>query len=199
MATRKTKTAEATTEVIQTYKGFDQNLACRGFQYEVGKSYTHEGDVAACSSGFHACEDPLDVFSYYPPAGSRFALVEQSGALSRHSDDSKVASSRITVKAEIGLPGIIKAAIEYRFTKAKPENTQTATGDWGAASATGALGAAMASGYEGRAMGSDGCMIALAERDADYNIVAVWAGIAGRDGIKPGVFYMLRDGQPVEV
>ena len=213
-------------KVITTYKGFDAKLKCRDFQYEVGKTYTHDGEVKACSVGFHACEYPLDVFGYYAPAGSRFAIVEQGGKLSRHNEDSNVASSTIKVSAEISLPGLIKAAIEYTFSRAKPENTEHATGvqgaasstgyrgaasstgdggaasstgNGGAASSTGYRGAAMASGYEGKVLGADGNALFLVERNASYEIVAVWCGIAGRDGIKADTWYTLKGGKPVEV
>ena len=186
-------------KVITTYKGFDAKLKCRDFQYEVGKTYTHDGEVKACSVGFHACEYPLDVFGYYAPAGSRFAIVEQGGKLSRHNEDSNVASSTIKVSAEISLPGLIKAAIEYTFSRAKPENTEHATGVQGAASSTGYRGAAMASGYEGKVLGADGNALFLVERNASYEIVAVWCGIAGRDGIKADTWYTLKGGKPVEV
>ena len=199
MAAKKTKTAEAVEqEVIQSYKGFYQNLQCREFQYEVGKEYVHDGEVAACQGGFHACEYPLDVLGYYSPNESRYFLVEQSGVLSRHSDDSKVASQKIKVGVEIGLPGLIKAAIEYTFKRAVTEG-ETATGDQGAASATGERGAAMASGYAGKVRGKEGNALFLVERNDDYEIVSVWAGIAGRDGIKADTWYALRGGKPVEV
>ncbi|MBR8654229.1 hypothetical protein KDH83_13085, partial [Achromobacter sp. Marseille-Q0513] len=132
-------------EAVTSYKAFNADLACTGgdkpFQYEIGKTYEMEGNVEACRRGFHACEYPLNVFDYYPPAGSRFALVEQGGKISREGSDTKLASSRITIKAEIGIAGLIKAAIEYTFSRARPEG-ETATGDQGAASATGDQGAA---------------------------------------------------------
>ena len=93
------------------YKGFDTNLQCRGFQFAVGESYTHEGRVAACESGFHACENPLDVFAYYAPGDSRFCTVEVTGELSRHADDSKVAAAKIKIVAEYSIPQIVTAAV----------------------------------------------------------------------------------------
>ena len=205
------KKAAETQEVIVSYEGFGPDWKCRDFQYEVGKTFEHDGPVKACEGGFHACEYPLDVFSYYPPAGSRFAIVEQSGEIGRHEGDTKVASSRIHVRAEIDLPGLIKAAVDWTFSRAKPidpESPASATGDRGAASATGYSGAASATGYRGaamasgrfgRAMGADGCALFLVERDDEWKIVSVWAGIAGRDGIEPHVWYTLEGGKPVRV
>ena len=132
------------------YKGMDLNMKCRGFQYEVCKEY--ETDSAeVCESGFHACEYPLDVFNYYPPAGSRFFEVEQSGEMSRSNDDTKVASTKIKIGAEIGIAGLVKAAIEYTKERCTEEPGGRATGDRGVASATGDLGAASATGYRGAA------------------------------------------------
>jgi hypothetical protein len=148
-------TDKNTKEPIISYKGFDQNLHCRGYQYEIGKTYTHEGEVEVCKSGFHACEYPLDVFGYYPPAISRFAVVTQSGRLSRNSEDTKVASSSITIKAELDFPGIIKAAIEYTMNRVKPEaGAASNSGDYGAASNSGDYGAASNSGDYGAASNS---------------------------------------------
>jgi hypothetical protein len=100
-------------KIIKGYKGFDQDLKCLDFQYEVGGEYEHEGEVACCKSGFHFCEYPLDVFGYYPPASSRYCEVEGTGKIGRDNDDSKVACSKMKVKAEIGLIELIKAGIKF--------------------------------------------------------------------------------------
>jgi len=141
-------------ETITSFKGFDKNLKCRDFQYEIGKEFKHKGKVEACKSGFHACEYPLDVFNYYPPAGSRFAIVRQGGPLMRDGSDTKVASQSITITAEINVAGLVKAAIEYTTSRClpiSPESPASATGHQGAASATGDQGAASATGYQGAA------------------------------------------------
>jgi hypothetical protein len=160
---------------IKAFKGFDQNLQCRGFQYAVGETFEHKGSVEACAEGFHACEYPLDVLRYYPPASSRFFTVEQSGVIAKHDEDTKVASSKIKIGVELNLAGLIKAAIEYTTSRCKPidpaspawsteENgaavetvkngAATASGDRGAATASGYSGAATASGYSGAATAS---------------------------------------------
>ena len=107
-------------EAIKTYKGFDKDLKCRGFQYEVGKEYVlPEGEsVELCHKGFHACESPLGVLDHYPMFDddgneNRFCEVEQSGEFDRCDNSTKVCSSRIKIKAEIGLAGLIKAGIEW--------------------------------------------------------------------------------------
>ncbi|HNB06457.1 MAG TPA: hypothetical protein PKV97_11050, partial [Thauera aminoaromatica] len=129
-------------ETITAYKGFGADWTCRGYQYAVGKTYAHEGAVQACESGFHACEYPLHVLRYYRPGTSRFAVVEQSGQIARHGDDSKVASSRIAIKAEIDIAGLIKAAVEYTVKRSKPEPGATTDKEHGAVSASGNFGAA---------------------------------------------------------
>ena len=106
------ETTTAAAGPIRAYKAFDKNMRCRGFQFGVGQTYEHDGPVKACESGFHACENPLDVWSYYP-LDSRYAVVELGGDVSRHDSDSKIAAARITISAEIALPQIISDGVAY--------------------------------------------------------------------------------------
>ena len=106
---------------IIAYKGFDENLCCRGFQYEIGKEYEQEGEIKCCSNGFHACTNPLDVLDYYDADGkNRFCEVEQSGTISTDDNNTKQSSSKIKIKAEIGMAGLFKAGIEWIKEKTKP-------------------------------------------------------------------------------
>ena len=106
---------------ITAYKGFDENLCCRGFQYEVGKEYEQEGEIKCCSNGFHACTNPFDVLNYYDAYGkNRFCEVEQSGTIKSDNSDSKQSSSKIKIKAEIGMAGLFKAGVEWIKEKTNP-------------------------------------------------------------------------------
>ena len=136
---------------MKMYKGFDKDLKCRDFQYEIGKTY-EEPTAELCESGFHACERPLDVFRYYAPGEmSRYCEVDLDDVSDQMSEDSKRCGKKIAVKAEIGIAGLVKAAVEYTMEKAIPENSEHATGERGAASATGEQGAASATGLLGAA------------------------------------------------
>ena len=98
---------------IIAYKGFDKNLKCRGFQYEVGKEYEMDGDIKCCERGFHACESPLEVFDHYDMLNSRFAEVEHSGEIDKEENTTKVCSSKIKVKAELKLADMINLGVEW--------------------------------------------------------------------------------------
>ena len=104
---------------IIAYKGFDKDLKCRGFQYEVGKTYKHDCDVKCCESGFHACENPLDVLEYYNDFDSRYCKVEQSGVFSKNKG--KTASSEIKIVSEIGFVGLFQNAIELIQKNTNPK------------------------------------------------------------------------------
>ena len=138
--------SEENKEII-AYKGFKQDWTCRGYQYEVGKTYEHKGDVKACESGFHSCEYPLDVFSYYAPCESKFAVVKAIGKISKDGDDSKIASAKITVEAEINIPEMVKKAVDWIKDKIDWDNAkETNTGDYSAATNTGDYSAATNTG-----------------------------------------------------
>ncbi|HHX5513614.1 TPA: DUF7666 domain-containing protein, partial [Pseudomonas aeruginosa] len=164
MASKKKAASE---EVVTAYKGFKQDLTCRGYQFEIGGTYKHEGEVEACASGFHSCEYPLDVFGYYAPGESRFAIVKASGQLSRHDDDSKIASATLVVEAEISMPTMISRALDWIMSKVDKSVEQTVvgetasntgnysaasnTGNYSAASNTGDYSAASNTGYQSAA------------------------------------------------
>ena len=169
---------------VPGFKGFDENMQCRGYQYEEGKSYHEDGEIQACQSGFHYCKYPLDVFGYYPPAKSRFFEVEGHGKMSNDTGDSKVSVSDLKINAEIGISGIVKAAIEYtrkRCTnRCNAEEGKLATaGDYGAATA-GDSGAATAGDYGAATAGYSGAATAGdygAATAGDYG--AATAGYSG--------------------
>ena len=137
---------------MKMYKGFDKDLKCRDFQYEIGKTY-EEPTAELCEKGFHACEYPLDVFEYYAPGNmSRYCEVNLDDVSDKKSnEDSKRCGKKLAVKAEIGIAGLVKGAVEYTMEKAISENSEHATGLRGAASATGWQGAASATGAQGAA------------------------------------------------
>ena len=137
------------TDKIISYKGFDKDLKCRDFQFEIGKSYTHDGAVKVCESGFHACENPWDVLSYYQITDSRFCVVEQFGEIQKHGDDSKIASASITISAELKLPEFVKACVDW-LLKTCSAGTEAASGNYSQLAASGAYSRLAASGYDSR-------------------------------------------------
>lgn len=198
---------------MKMYKGFDKDLKCRDFQYEIGKTY-EEPTAELCEKGFHACEYPLDVFGYYAPGDmSRYCEVDLDDVSDKKSnEDSKRCGRKIAVKAEISIAGLVKAAVEYTMEKAIPENSEHATGDYGAASATGTQGAASATGTESvaaalgidsKAKGALGCWIVIAEweRDEEFNWHRKDVQCFKVDGenIKPDTWYKLKNGDLLEV
>ncbi|MTH95406.1 hypothetical protein E1297_05370, partial [Roseibium sp. RKSG952] len=123
---------------VKACKGFNKDMTCRGFQYEIGGTYTHDVPVVRCAEGgFHSCENPLDVWSYYPPATSVFAEVEAAGAIDRDAGaDSKIASAEITITASLSLGDLTRRAVKWVAGRAKEQgNGNYAAGDYGHASA----------------------------------------------------------------
>ena len=211
-------------ETITGFKGFDKDLKCKDYQYEVGKEFEEEGKIEACSNGFHFCENPLDVLGYYPPStekgSSRYCIVKGSGNIDRDGDDTKVACSKLYISAEIGLKGIIEAGVKFILDKVNwKDNKKSNTGDYSAATNTGDQSAATNTGYQSaaevtgkesiaivtgkdsKAKGSIGCWIVLTERgEWDGNVYPIKEVKAVRvDGeiIKPDTYYKLINGEVI--
>ncbi|EMD0490314.1 hypothetical protein VPT19_000847 [Salmonella enterica] len=150
------------TKEIVTFKGFNKDLKCRGFQFAIGETFHHDGKVEACGSGFHACECPFDVFSYYPPAESRYAETISFGITdSEEGGDTKIASSSITIKDELTLPQFIQRGIEWIWSKIdKSLEQQIMCGSWSAATNTGYQSAATNTGDRSAATNTGDCSAA---------------------------------------
>ena len=144
---------------LTTYKGTDKDMKCHGgFQYELGKMYTDDGAIRCGGRGFHSCKAPLDVFRYFAPNKSRYFACLMGGTVDEDTADSKIASSELELKAEIGIPGLVKAHIEYVKAHTTTEHTdhkQATAGDCGAATA-GDRGAATAGDYGAATAGDRG-------------------------------------------
>ncbi|EBB7307104.1 hypothetical protein GNV60_22550 [Salmonella enterica subsp. enterica serovar Braenderup] len=210
------------TKEIVTFKGFNKDLKCRGFQFAIGETFHHDGKVEACGSGFHACECPFDVFSYYPPAESRYAETISFGITdSEEGGDTKIASSSITIKDELTLPQFIQRGIEWIWSKIDKSLEQhimcgswsaatntgnwsaatntgnrsaaTNTGDWSAAEVSGSQSVAAAFGIEGKARASEGGAIVLCYRDEDGELIHIRASKVGENGIMPNTWYQLNE------
>ncbi|EBL3270812.1 hypothetical protein AMA07_01075 [Salmonella enterica subsp. enterica serovar Kentucky] len=207
------------TKEIVTFKGFNKDLTCRDFQFAIGETFHHDGKVEACGSGFHACECPFDVFSYYPPAESRYAETISFGVIDREEEgDTKIASASITIKDELTLPQFIQRGIEWIWSKIDKsleqqimcgswsaatntgyQSAATNTGDCSAAEVSGSQSVAASLGIEGKARASEGGAIVLCYRDEDGELIHIRASKVGENGIMPNTWYQLdKDGEFVE-
>ncbi|HGG3130268.1 TPA: hypothetical protein ACJFXC_004844 [Salmonella enterica subsp. enterica serovar Rissen] len=208
------------TKEIVTFKGFNKDLKCRDFQFEIGKTFHHDGKVEACGSGFHACECPFDVFSYYSPADSRFAETISFGITDREEDgDTKIASASITIKAELTLPQFIQRGIEWIWSKIDKSLEQqimcgdcsaaTNTGDCSAATNTGNRSAATNTGYCSAATNTGYCSAATntgnrsaAEVSGSQSVAAAF-GIEGKARASEGgaivLCYRDEDGELIHI
>ena len=211
-------------ETITGFKGFDKDLKCRDYQYEVGKEFEEKGKIEACSNGLHFCENPFDVLGYYPPStekgSSRYCIVKGSGNIDRDGDDTKVACSKLHISAEIGLKGIIEAGVKFILDKVnwkdnKESNTgnysaatntgyqsaATNTGDQSAAEVTGKESIAIVTGKNSKAKGAIGCWIVLTERGEwngnTYPIKEVKAIKVDGETVKPDTYYKLINGEVI--
>ena len=181
---------------MKCYKGFDKDLKCRGFQYEIGKEY--EEDAADIC---HACENPMDVFGYYNPADSRYCEVDLD-TNEQTEKDSKRVGKRIKIETEIGLSGLIQAGVKFilekvDFKSAKESNTgnrsaatntgdqsaATNTGDQSAATNTGNWSAATNTGYQSAATvgGAESIAVVTGYGSKAKGAVGCWLVLTERD------------------
>ena len=214
---------------IKSYKAFDENMRCRGFQYEVGKEYDMNGDIECCKRGFHACESPMEVWDYYDMLTSRFAEVEQSGKISAEGRTTKICSSHIKIKAELKLADIINIGVEWLKdltspSKIKDDSTALnddgfykkqigssgnsakigSSGNHAKIDSTGEDSVIMCAGIRSVAKAKIGSWITLAEwkqDDRKGRWVPVCVKTERVDGIKikPDTWYKLQDGEFVEI
>ena len=145
---------------IKSYKGFDKNLKCRDFQYEIGKEYEMDGEIKVCNRGFHACESPFDVFDHYTMIDSRFCEVEQDGNISKEDRGTKICSSKIKIKAELKLADMINLGVEWLKEITSPEKIKTSIKDnssgYDAQIGSSGYGAQIGSSGNGAQIGSSG-------------------------------------------
>ena len=204
---------------IISYKGFDENMQCRGFQYEVGKEYEMDGDIKCCERGFHACESPLEVWEHYDMLASRFAKVEQSGKIDKEENSTKVCSSKIKISAELKLADIIKLGVEWIKDVTSPSKVKAtgelndnggnyaqigSSGDYAKIDSTGEDSVIMCAGRNSRAKAKVGSWITLAEwvwNDDKERYVPKCVKTDYVDGerIKADTWYQLKNGEFVEV
>lgn len=198
---------------IKSYKGFDKNLKCRGFQYEIGKEYEMDGEIKVCSRGFHACESPLEVFDHYSMIGSRFCEVEQDGNISKEDRGTKICSSKIKIKAELKLDNMINLGVEWLKDITSPEKIKTSikdnssgdgakigsSGNYAKIDSTGEGCVIMCAGINSVAKASKGSWITLSEwsysnKKKRYIPVCVKTEFVDGEKIKADTYYKLAGG-----
>ena len=205
--------------VIKSYKGFDKNMQCRGFQYEVGKEYDMDGEIKCCNRGFHACKSPLEVWDHYDMLNSRFAEVEQSGKIDEEEKSTKICSSHIKIKAELKLSDIINISVEWLKNITSPSKVKTdgalndngdrkkqigSSGDYAQIGSTGEDSVIMCAGNKSKAKAKVGSWITLAEwkwnDEKNRNVpVCVKTEYVDGENIKADTWYQLKNGKFVEV
>ena len=215
-------------KVIKSYKAFDKNMQCRGFQYEVGKEYEMDGEIKCCDRGFHACKSPMEVWDHYDMLSSRFAEVEQSGKIDEEGNSTKVCSSHIKIKAELKLADIIKVGVEWLKDITSPPKFKTtdgalndkgeinkigssgdsaqigSSGDYAKIGSSGEDSVIMCAGKEAKAKAKAGSWITLSEWKWNYEKnryvpVCVKTEYVDGNNIKADTWYQLQKGEFIEV
>ena len=148
-------------KTITAYKALNADFTCQGFQFEVGKTYTHDGKVRMFRAGFHACRNPLDILDYYDLCSSRFSRVELSGEVLEHDEDSTLCAQILHASAELSLSDFVQTAVQWVIEACKPkdgessERVRSSSGDWAQLASSG-NGAKLASSGNGAKLASSG-------------------------------------------
>ena len=186
---------------MKLYKGFNKEMKCRDFQYEEGKTYTHDGEPELCKEGFHACEVPLDCLRYYRPSdGSIYREVEMDGVTDERESDSKRVGKTIKIGSRISILDIVNISIDF-FKKKTAASPAATSGDGSTAIVEGKESVAVVTGRCSKAKGALGCWLVLTERGEwngkTYPIVEVRAVKVDGVAILPDTFYTLKGGEVV--
>ena len=159
-------------EKIKGFKGFDKDLKCRGFQYEVGKEYEQKGEIRCCKNGFHFCENPFDALDYYNPATSRYCKVEGDGEIDRGIN--KVAASHIYIGDELNWHSFINACVKFIFDKVNWNSVHMINSDnYSVAKNNCVYSVAMNAGFKSVATNTGDCSVAM---NAGFKSVATNTG-----------------------
>ena len=196
---------------MKGYKGFNIDMTCRNKQFAENTVF-EEAEAEICSSGMHYCENPLAVLGYYGFVGANGALNEfaEVEALDecKTDDNEKYCTKKLKIGAKIGITGLIKAFVDFTFSKidfknASESNTgnwsaATNTGNWSAAAVGGNGAVAIATGYESKAKANVGSAIVVCERDDNYNLIGIKAAIIDGKNLKADTYYTLINGEFIE-
>ena len=199
---------------MKAYKGFNKDMTCtpkggKPFQYKEGETY-HEDEAVLCEKGFHACEMPADVFSYYAPGTSAYHEVDLEDVSAERKEDTKVCGKTIKIGAKLDIAGLVKAQFDYVKSHTTTEDTdpkKANAGNYGAAisrgeAIVGKYGVAVARGDEkskNRAKGKIGSILVIAlENNENFEIKDFAVGIIDGEKIKADTWYRLENGQLVE-
>jgi hypothetical protein len=94
---------------MQGYKVFNPDWTCKGFQFEVGKTFEEDVTPVCCDRGFHFCKELKDCFNYYQfNPENKVAEIEALGDIDTQDDDSKCCTNKIKIVREISWEEVLK-------------------------------------------------------------------------------------------
>lgn len=170
---------------MTAYKGFEEGLVCRGYQFSMGKNVTEKADCRA--DGFHCAEDPLDCLCYYPDMdSSEYCIVNAGGDMDEDGIDTKISCTELTVIRKLTKKEFFLHALAFMADHPFRQWSRKVTRD----KAEAERGYAVVRGIDPAARGSLGDILAFAKEDA-INGAVIQVALAQVDGIRilPGIWY----------